>query len=78
MWDLVTKKRVIAGVSVFAVILAAGIALSVYQPASKTDEIYTQALTDYEKGDYQNSYYLFSKVTLFSNLKPYAIYHQAE
>ena len=78
MWDLVTKKRVIAGVSVFAVILAAGIVLSVYQPASKTDEIYTQALADYEKGDYQNSYYLFSKVTLFSNLKPYAIYHQAE
>ena len=45
---------------------------------SKTDEIYSAALEDFSKGNYQNAYYLFSKVTLFSNLKPVAIYHRAE
>ncbi len=48
-----------------------------YQPAGKTMTIYSQALQDYEKGDYQNSYYLFSKVSFLSNLKPYAIYRQS-
>ena len=48
-----------------------------YQPAEKTMTIYSQALQDYEKGDYQNSYYLFSKISFLSNLKPYAIYRQS-
>ncbi len=79
MFDWDDKKRVIAGTAVIALIFTVGFYfLRIYQPSSKTDQIYTQALADYEKGDYQNSYYLFSKVTIFSNLKPIAIYHQAE
>lgn len=79
MFERNVKNKVIAGAVVFGMLFSIGFySLRVYQPASKTDAIYTQALQDYEKGEYQNSYYLFSKVTLFSNLKPIAIYHQAE
>ena len=49
-----------------------------YQSPAKTDEIYKAALEDFSKGDYQNAYYLFSKVSYFSNLKPIAIYHRGE
>ena len=34
-------------------------------------------MQDYANKDYQNSYYLFSKVGFLTKLKPYAIYHQA-
>ena len=35
-------------------------------------------LLDFNKGEYQNAYYLFSKVSFISPLKPIAIYHQGE
>lgn len=47
-----------------------------YKLSEKTDKIFTAALEDFEKGDYQNSYYLFSKVSFLSPLKPVAIYHR--
>ena len=72
------KKRVIAGVLVLFFAAGAGIFVAVYQSPSKTDEIYRAALEDFKDGNYQNAYYLFSKVTLFSNLKPIAIYHRGE
>ncbi len=73
------KKKVIAGV-LGVVVLCAGayFVAKFYQPSQKTDEIYTSAMADFEKGDYQNAYYLFSKISLFSKLKPIAIYHRAE
>lgn len=49
-----------------------------YQPETKTMKIYSLAMRDYANGDYQNSYYLFSKVGFLSRLKPFAIYHQAQ
>lgn len=79
MFERNVKYKVIVGAVVLSVLFSLGFYfLRIYQPAAKTDAIYTQALSDYEKGEYQNSYYLFSKITLFSNLKPIAIYHQAE
>ncbi|MBE7713677.1 MAG: tetratricopeptide repeat protein [Cyanobacteria bacterium SIG26] len=48
-----------------------------YQPAEKTINIYKNALTDYNKENYSNSYYLFSKVGYLSPLKPFAVYNQA-
>ena len=63
-WDL--KKKVIAGALAFGVI-SAGVCISaIYQPPAKTDKIYASALADFEKGDYQNAYYLFSKISVFS------------
>src|SRR5574344_1828708 len=50
----------------------------IFQPVSKTDDLYSEALTDFQNGKYQNAYYLFSKVSFFSNLKPVAVYHQGE
>ena len=75
IWEM--KKRVIA---IFAVLVLSvgGAVVVLYQPSEKTDEIYSSALEDFSKGNYQNAYYLFSKVSLFSNLKPAAIYHRAE
>ena len=78
MFDWDKKKRVVAGSIAVSVIVLGSILGAVYQPQSKTDEIYSAALEDFSKGNYQNAYYLFSKVTLFSNLKPVAIYHRAE
>ena len=72
------KKRVMAGVIAGIILVSAGIFASVYQPAEKTDEIYKAAMQDFKDGNYQNAYYLFSKITLFSNLKPVAIYHRGE
>ncbi|MBQ8460516.1 transglycosylase SLT domain-containing protein [bacterium] len=48
-----------------------------YQPYGKTIRIYKQALKDYNNGNYSNSYYLFSKISHISPLKPIAIYRQA-
>ncbi len=76
-WDY--KKRVIVSTVIVGIIFSAAFYfVKIYQSPAKTDDIYKQALADYEQGDYQNSYYLFSRITLFSNLKPIAIYHQAE
>ena len=74
-WDV--KKRVIAA-ALAGIIVLSGVYAKFYQPSSKTDEIYSAALQDYASGDYQNAYYLFSKISMFSNLKPVAIYHRAE
>lgn len=65
-------------VVVFILFLIAGICFArIFQPAGKTAAIYKQALKDYDNGNYSNSYYLFSKVSQTSNLKPAAIYRQA-
>lgn len=76
-WDL--KKKVIAGALGVGILFSTGFYFGVvYQPSAKTDKIYKSALEDFNKGEYQNAYYLFSKVTMFSNLKPVAIFHRAE
>ena len=72
------KKRVAAGVLTGIILVGAGIFTAFYQPSEKTDEIYKAAMQDFKEGDYQNAYYLFSKISLFSNLKPIAIYHRGE
>jgi len=79
MLDWKKNKKVIVLVSALVCFLLAvlGFAL-LYQSEAKTDEIYKSALKDFREGKYQNSYYLFSKISIFSNLKPIAIYHRAE
>ncbi len=74
-WD--KRARITAG-CIGALLLAVLAIAILYQPQSKTDKIYVSALESYYKGDYQNAYYLFSKISLFSNLKVPAIYHRAE
>lgn len=79
MISLSLKQKIIAGIVTAAVVLFAGVfALESYQPLTKADKIYEQALQDFRNEKYSNSYYLFSKVSFFSNLKPPAIFHQAE
>ena len=72
------KQKIILGSIAGTILLLGGVFALLYQPPVKTEEIYSQALEDMKKGDYSNSYYLFSKVSFLSNLKPIAIYHQAE
>ena len=65
MFDCDKKKRVIAGVSA-GFILVVGLSFGIfYQPQAKTDKIFSSALEEFSNGDYQNAYYLFSKVTVF-------------
>lgn len=49
-----------------------------YQFPFNTEKTYKQALEYMQKEDYSNAYYLFSRVSLFSDLKPIALYHQGE
>jgi len=45
---------------------------------TRAEEIYKQALTDFNAENYSNAYFQFSKVSYLSDLKPYAIFHRAE
>ena len=76
-WDL--KKKIIVGALVGCTLFSVGCYFEfVYQSPEKADRIFKAALDDFNKGDYQNSYYQFSKISMFSPLKPIAIYHRAE
>ncbi len=78
MYVLKNNDKTIIKIIIFIVCLGLGLLFAhVYQPQSKTDKIYQNALKDYNNGNYQNSYYLFSKVSFTSSLKPFAIYRQA-
>lgn len=78
MINLKTREKVIAGVSLVVICFAGGILFSrLYQTPHKTMLIYKDALADYRKEDYSNSYYLFSRVSAMSELKPAALYRQA-
>lgn len=68
------------GIKVVILIICLGLGLlfaKIYQPQQKTEKIYKNALNDYNNGNYSNAYYLFSKVSYTSKLKPAAIYRQA-
>lgn len=78
MYVLKENDKNIIKVVVFVLFLLAGFYFAkVFQPAGKTSVIYKQALNDYNNGNYANSYYLFSKISKTSTLKPAAIYRQA-
>ena len=72
------RQKIILGSIICTLIIIASICAFFYQSEEKTDEIYAMAVEDLKQGDYSNAYYLFSKITFFSNLKPVAIYHQAQ
>ncbi|MBD5402274.1 transglycosylase SLT domain-containing protein [bacterium] len=70
-------KGITAVVIILACFLSGVYFAKFYQPQNKTKGIYKQALKDYQNGNYSNAYYLFSKVSKTSKLKPVAIYRQA-
>lgn len=72
------NKNQINKVIIFVICLILGFGFAkIYQPQWKTERLYKQALKDYQNENYQNSYYLFSKIGYMSSLKPMAIYRQA-
>ena len=71
------KKALISLFVIIVCFIFGCLAVKLYQPIGKTMTIYSNALKDYNNGEYQNAYYLFSRVSFSSKLKPYAIYHQA-
>ena len=78
MYVFKNKDSIIFKISVLVIFLLCGFVFAkLYQPQAKTVNIYKQALRDYENGNYSNSYYLFSKISYLSKLKPVAIYRQA-
>ncbi len=73
------REKVIICTSLVVMSFAGGIFFSkIYQTPARAMKIYGEALADYDKEDYSNSYYLFSKVSPMSDLKPIALYRQAE
>ena len=74
-----TLEKVIITAALTALCFAGGIGFNkLCQTPAKSMQIYKDALNDYANEDYSNSYYLFSKVSLLSDLKPAALYRQAE
>lgn len=79
MINMTLKEKVILLSSIAVIFFAGGIFFSkLYQTPIKSQKIYQEAFTDYKNGDYSNSYYLFSRISMFSDLKPAALYRQAE
>lgn len=74
----INKKAIVAGsiVALFAVGILAGSLF--HQTPAKSRQIYREALSDMRKEDFSNAYYLFSRISFFSQLKPIALYHQGE
>lgn len=70
-------KNIAMGVIFIICLLIGFYSAKIFQPQSSSIRLYQQALRDYENGNYSNSYYLFSKIGLTSQLKPFAIYRQA-
>ena len=60
-----------------AAILAGFYFSRLYQPKAKTMKLYEQGLNNYGNEHYQNAYYLFSRISHISPLKPAALYRQA-
>lgn len=74
-----TRNKITIISSLAIIFFAGGIFFNkLYQTPLKSQKIYEEALADYRSGDYSNSYYLFSRISMFSDLKPAAIYRQAE
>lgn len=71
------NKYIIIFVIIIGCLLSGIFCAKLFQPNTKNIQIYQQALKDYQNGNYSNSYYLFSKVSHTSKLKPIAIYRQA-
>ncbi len=71
------KGFIIAVVIFFGCLIAGFYFAKLYQPESKTVRVYKQALKDYDNGNFSNAYYLFSKVSYSSDLKPSALFRQA-
>ena len=73
------NKKILVGVLIAGVCFFCGAwSANIYKPSVKNFSIYSQAMSDLENKDYSNAYYLFSKISFTSDLKPYAIYHQAQ
>ena len=79
MINLNTRDKIIIISSAAVIFFAGGIFFNkLYQTPFKSQKIYKEALADYKSGDFSNAYYLFSRISMFSDLKPAAIYRQAE
>ena len=73
-----SKIKNTAKIVILASCLLAGIYFyKFYQPETKSIKLYEQGLNNFQNGNYQNSYYLFSKIGYFAKLKPAALYRQA-
>lgn len=73
-------KKTLAGAGII-VILSAGLLIAVsllHQTPAKSRQIFRDALSDMQEDDYSNAYYLFSRISFLSKLKPIALYHQGE
>lgn len=76
---MIMREKLIIGTSLIVLCFAGGIFFSkIYQTPQKSMQVYKSALADYSGGDYSNAYYLFSKVSPLSDLKPAALYRQGE
>lgn len=73
------QKKILLGLILLGLLSLAGLGIQgVCKNREKANYVFAQAYEDFQNHDYQNSYYLFKKVSLFSDLKPVALFHQGE
>lgn len=74
---ILRQKRVAIIIAVLTVILILA-DMSILKPESKNYKTYEQALSEYNNNNFSNAYYLFGRVTRFSELRPAAVFRQAD
>lgn len=72
------SKRKFLLILIGIIVVSWFIGVMIYQSPIKSEKVYKEALEDLKNEKYANAYYLFSRVSFFSKLKPVAVYHQAE
>lgn len=71
------QKKILISIVLLILILSIFSNIASLTPEEKNFQKYTQALEQYNGGEFQNSYFIFSKISKHSKLKPAAIYRQA-
>lgn len=74
---MMSKQKIVLIIIAVSAFILTLLNISALTPETKNYEAYKKALVTYNNGGYSDAYYLFSKVTKFSKLKPAAIYRQA-
>lgn len=74
---ILRQKRVVIIIIVLTVFLVLA-DISILTPESKNYKTYEHALSEYNNNNFSNAYYLFGRVARFSELKPAAVFRQAD
>lgn len=74
---MILKQKKMLIITIVLLLILGVPSISKLVPESKNYQVYTEALSYYNSGNFSKAYHVFGKVSRFSNLKSAAIYRQA-